>query len=1016
MKQLLFTFAFLCCTLTYSQTTDYTFVYQNDSILQKGIRLYDKGQYKEAEEEYNKISKIDPKFLNAQYEKSMALSAQGTGDSELAKQKKDELRKLYEDLYSTGRFPDLPMLYTTYGSFLSDQKEYDKSEKIFKEGEKYLAHSGNFLYNFALLYIRMDQRQKSIDLLERVVTENPNMPSAHYLLGLLALEDGRIAEGTMAIMTYLMVAPTGHYAEEAVIKLNAKFGQNYLDKSKYTFTKSGDDFSELETILRNQLPLRPAYKVKSDFDDIIIRQVQAVVDYSAEHKMGNGFFETTYMPWIKRLSEKNQFEGMSYYILLSLEQKLGKKITSKKKKISEFYTDFVQNEFWDYVARRKMEHFGKVKDVTIIFKNNMPFLIGDISSGKKEGKFKMLNDDGNLDGELNFANDMGTGLQKYYNEKGEVNMEKNFKDNMLDGPRKTYYENGMLSVIENYKADKLNGLSTSYHVNGAKQCEINFTDGERDGKLTCVYANGTKKSESTFVKGKMNGPFAYYNEAGDVTESGTYANDELTGAYKEFYDGKVLKAEAIYADGKIQGSYKRYYPNNTLEQENVYVNGKLSKAIAYYATGKISTETLYNDKGEMESYAYYDADGNKYYEEKYRGGKLSSGVQYTSKSAKPIELSIAKKPFSIKNFDSTDRVVGEFEKGVKNKEWKYYFSSGQMRLKEMYKQGLQNGLTYSYNRNGSLNSVSNFVNDSLSGQYEGFDSGKRDRLFSYVAGHQTGPYKAFYPDGTVSAEGYLIDGDVSYTKYNYWQNGTVSRIDKYIEDELILSEFYTPKGEKESTLDFKNKTGKFTESRFGNVITQTFNMVNGAYNGKFEEKDKTGTMVADADFVNNVRHNNYKSFSPSGQIFNDINYYCGKKNGVEKSYDLLGNLRIYQEYLFGDEFGKTIRYYQNKNKLAEYNYLDGDLEGDYTYFNQKGEAVVKLFYVGDCLKYYMRKDKNGELTEKVPVTLETAEIVSNYPNGKPAIKYNMIKGSIDGTFTIFGEDGKTNYEAQYKNG
>ncbi|RZJ29833.1 MAG: hypothetical protein EOO48_06555, partial [Flavobacterium sp.] len=41
---------------------------------------------------------------------------------------------------------------------------------------------------------------------------------------------------------------------------------------------------------------------------------------------------------------------------------------------------------------------------------------------------------------------------------------------------------------------------------------------------------------------------------------------------------------------------------------------------------------------------------------------------------------------------------------------------------------------------------------------------------------------------------------------------------------------------------------------------------------------------------------------------------------------------------------------------------------------------------------------------------------SNYPNGKPAIKYNMIKGSIDGTLTIFGEDGKTNYEAQYKNG
>ena len=34
---------------------------------------------------------------------------------------------------------DEPMFYTIYGSFLSDEKEYDSSEKIFKEGEKYFA-------------------------------------------------------------------------------------------------------------------------------------------------------------------------------------------------------------------------------------------------------------------------------------------------------------------------------------------------------------------------------------------------------------------------------------------------------------------------------------------------------------------------------------------------------------------------------------------------------------------------------------------------------------------------------------------------------------------------------------------------------------------------------------------------------------------------------------------------------------------------------------------------------------
>lgn len=1006
MKQFLLLLALAFSSLLFSQT-DYTYVYQADSLLARGIRLFDKQQYKEAEEQYRKIEKVDPKYLTAQYEIAIALSGQ---------QKNDELRKHFEDLYATGRFSELPSLYTVYGSFLSDQKEYEKSEKIFKEGEKYLPHASNFLYNFALLYLRMEQRQQSIDLLERIVTENPNHASSHYLLGIIALEDGKITEGTLALMTYLMVVPNGRYAEEAIVKLNAKFGQNYLEKSKYTFSKSGDDFSELETILRNQLPLNPAYKVRSDFDDIIVRQVQAVVDYSAQHKTGDGFFETTYMPWVKRLSEKNQFEGMSYYMLLGMEKSLGKKLTSKKKKITDFYQEFVQNEFWDYVARRKMDLFGKVQNVTIIFKNGAPFLIGDISGGKKEGKFKMLNDDANLDGELNFVNDMGSGLQKYYNERGEVHMEKNFVENMLDGPRKTYYENGVLSVIENYKADKLNGLTTSYDINGAKQCEINFIDGERDGKFVCTYPNGSKKSESTYVKGKMSGPFAFYNEAGDLTESGMYANDELDGAYKEFYDGKVVKAEATYANGKIQGSFKRYFPSGALQQENAYADGKITKLTVYYATGKVSTESTYNGKGELESYAYYDADGNKYYEEKYRSGKLASGLQYTSKSPKPQELPIAKKPFQIKNFDATDRVVGEFEKGVKNKLWNYYFSSGQLRLKEMYKQGLQNGMAFTYAKNGLMSSATNYVNDSINGQYETFTSGKRDRLYSYVRGHQTGPFKAFYPDGSLSAEGFLVDGDVTGLKYDYWQTGAVSRIDKYIEGELASSEFFNPKGEKQSAFDFKNKNGKFSNGRFGNATTNSYNLVNGAYDGKFVQKDKSGALIIDADFVNNVRHNMYKSYSPSGKIFGETQYYCGRKNGAEKSYDFAGNLRIYQEYSFGEEFGKTIRYYQNKNKMAEYNYLDGELEGDYTYFNQKGEPVVTLFYVGDCLKYYVRKDNTGALTEKVPVTMETAEIVSSYPNGKPAIKYNLVKGSIDGPFAIYGDDGKPQYEAHYKTG
>ena len=45
--------------------------------------------------------------------------------------------------------------------------------------------------------------------------------------------------------------------------------ENFLEKNKLIFSKSGDNFEDIEVILRNQLSLKSAFKVKSDIDDVI---------------------------------------------------------------------------------------------------------------------------------------------------------------------------------------------------------------------------------------------------------------------------------------------------------------------------------------------------------------------------------------------------------------------------------------------------------------------------------------------------------------------------------------------------------------------------------------------------------------------------------------------------------------------------------------------------------------------------------------------------------------------------
>ncbi|MQP53527.1 MULTISPECIES: toxin-antitoxin system YwqK family antitoxin [unclassified Flavobacterium] len=1008
MKNLFLSLLIIGCSNVFSQSKrDYSFAYSTDSIISTAFGYYQKEQYSNAITEFKKIAKTDPKYLVAQYEIALALFSDN---------KKEELLNHLETLYKEDKMKDYPSLYTLFGTYYSDEKEYDKAEKIFNEGAQYLSNSSNFLYNQAILYLRKEDNQKSADILKKAITINPNLASGHYFLGAIALENGNIVEGSMALLSYLAIAPNGKFAQEAILKLNKKFGENYLIKGNVVFSKSGDNYEELETILRNQLPLRKAYKLKTDIDDVIMRQMQAVMEYSLEHKMGNGFFETTYMPWIKDVVIKKQFVGFSYYMLIGLEEQLGKEISKHKKEITTFYEKYYMVDFWNQFAKRNVEHFGKTEEVVVYLNDGKPFILGPVVNNKKEGKFKLLGENGNIEGELNLKNDELDGLQKYFDEKGNLEMEKMYAAGKLNGEKKEYYSNGNISVIENYKDDVLHGLSSTFHVNGGKNCELNFTNGERDGALTCYYPNGTKSSVITYANGELNGSYILYNELGDITVSTTYKNGEIDGKYMQYFDGKIVKAEGNYANGKILGSYKKYYSNNKLEFESFYINGKISKTINYFYNGLTSSELLFNDKEELESYSYFNPKGEKYFEEKYKGGELKSGLQYSATNPKPVEINLTKKAFTISSLENNKQITGFFEKGKKTGEWNYFFTNGNLKYKESYSNGNQTGLAYAYNYRGQLRSISNYENDALNGVYEIYDSGVLNEVSYYSNGTQNGPYQTFYADGTLKVDGFIVDNEVNYSKTTYRQSGKLSQISKFIEGEIIYTESYDSNGKKEFELDYKNKTGKVNLNLSNGATTQEFEMVNGNYNGKFTSKDKLGNIISDFQYVNGRINNNYKHYSPFGTLMFERNYYCGLINGIDSQYDLVGNLRITSEYSFGNENGKTIRYYHNKAKMFEYNELDGLTDGEYIYYNQKGEPILKVDYESNALVSYATLNKTGGFSEKIKTPTESADITSTYSNGKTAIKVNFVKGVPHGKLSVFNAEGKVEYEANYKNG
>lgn len=1004
MKRLFISLAFMA-TAFLSAQTDYSAVYNGAAFVQNGVKLYEEEKYDAAMAEFQKVHELDPEYGAAQYEIALTLAAQ---------EKKEALKAHFEKLYPSKWMKKLPTLYTLYGSFLSDEEKYTESEKIFKEGLQFIPNNTNHQYNLAILYYRAKKMQDCIDTLKKIIANNPNSASSHYLLGSVALENGKIVEGSMALLSYLMIAPTGKFSKNAVFKLNAKMGENYLEKSKFVFSKTGDNFEELETILRNQLPLRSAYKIESKIDDAVTRQVQAILEYTQTHKMGDGFFETTYLPWLKSVADKKQIEGFSYYILMSLEEELGKTLLAQKKKIVQFSEEYISKGFWSTFAKRKMNLFGEDKEVIIYVDEGLPNLIGSVINDKKEGKFKLLNEFENLDGELQFVNNELHGLQKYYNEEGKVYEEKTFANGKLNGKRTVYYPNGSISLEEIYKDGKLDGKSTSYHVAGGINCDGTFVNGEINGTLTCYYPTGTKKNESNYVNGKLEGVYNTYNKVGDLTSTESYKNGELEGKYVKYYGGKTIQEEAEYKAGKVVGSFKKYYTNGKLEEEIVYLNGKISASTEYHATGVKSGESQYNEKGELMATSYFNASGEKYYDEVFNSKEIKLIRQYSRDNAKPTEINLARKSFEIKTLDGKVVATGAFEKGRRNGQWKFQSASGKPETETAFVKGEREGLTKTYSKNGLINSISYYSKDTLQGKNDVFTDRSLRRTYNYRNGNLNGPFKVFYADGNLLTEGFYDEDELEGERKTFAQSGEVLMVDHMYRNITLSTDYYNNKGEIVSTLVYDHKSGPVNQSMNNGTYTSVFELKNGFLDGKYIRKDKFNKPMLEGDYKCGSPINMYKEYGPNDTVLLEQNYYNGMVNGLSKNYDLTGHLKISSEYNYGVENGKTIRYYHNKSKMYEYTQQNDTKEGDFTYYNLKGEPLMTIFFLDDKPQYYVKKSKTGELTEKVVIENETGTLTSHYPNGKIALQITFNKGNKEGDFIINNEQGKPEYKAFYK--
>lgn len=985
---------------------DFSEVYNSSAFIDKGVELFDQEHYAEAIKEYDKVAKSDIFYLQAIYEKAYTLY---TIDEY------EELETLLNSLEASGEIKNFPSIYIIYGNFLSLKERFEESESKYKEAEKFIPNSNGLLYNMAIMYIRSEQRQKSIDVLKKLVDVNPNNAGAHYLLGLLAYEDGRVVEGSLSMLAYLILSPEGSNASDAIIHLNTRMGSKYTSDHQLRFSEQGDDFSELELILSNELPLSVKYKLNSAIDDVYTRQLQAIMEYLPTHKSKGGFYDTYYVPWLTEIAKRNYTEHFGYYTLVSLKEHMGRQLNSQRKKVEDFTSNFIFNDFWSIYAKRNRNHFGKNEDITIFLNEGLPYSQGKVIDGKAEGKFLYVDDHGQKTAELNFLNDRMDGHQVYYYPNGEKSEEYNYVKDQRNGPFKDYYWNGRIRLEGNYLNDEYHGNFKSYYANGGVYCEFSYENGKQIGKNICYWPNGTIKSEQSFLNNNLNGTSFIYNSVGDKTREFNTKDGLFEGVDISYFDGKQIKMSSEYTADEVSNDSKEFFENNQIKSEGIYKDGIIQKFNSYNLIGNKLTEVFYDNKGIRTEYINYENNGSFLLKEFYKNNSISKIQIRKPNSSDLEELDLKNQFLKIQNSEGTTIVEGNYKDYKMTGQWKYFYPNGNPSTFQNYSDGNLNGIYEDYTLAGELNFKQYFVNDETNGLYEGY---KHNSLYARVwqrANINAGPYQYFFPNGEMKYEGFFVNNEKNYYHYDYYLNGIIKYIYKYVDDQIVEEKRFDNKGNLLYEFDYMDKTGNFELKTSDQKVLKKLELKNGARNGFYVENSIDGNPVIELNFVNETLHGPYKRFHPNGMVSMEGNYYAQQAHGTFTYNDQFGNPRVVTQYLFHKEYGTSTHYYPNGNIFSTTEYLDDLKNGEAVYYNFAGKKIASIQYELDRPISFRVLNTQGELGEPQAIEKGNAKISSQYTNGKTAFKFGFQKGLREGSLEVYEENGNPTYHSNYKN-
>ncbi len=317
-------------------------------LVDKGIKLHDKGDFEGAVGLYKKA-------LEADVDNEVALAEIGL--SLYSAHRFEEVIEFSER--AVKKYPGSPTLetvYVTYGSALDELKRPKDALELYNEAIREFPEAFMLYFNKGITLVNMGRQDDALLSLQTAAKLNPRYPGIHNAIArILMLQDKRVL-ALLAYFRFFVVEPNSSRASQnlSAVQRLMNQGVEVTGKNKISInidpkmlgdtlpdgSHKANNFGTIELLLSFTSALDTDKEHKKDTErEKFLRKLETIcVGLSETQAKNTGFYWEFYAPYFIDMEQSKMIETFSYVVFASAEDAaVSKWIKANDDKIQAFY-------------------------------------------------------------------------------------------------------------------------------------------------------------------------------------------------------------------------------------------------------------------------------------------------------------------------------------------------------------------------------------------------------------------------------------------------------------------------------------------------------------------------------------------------------------------------------------------------------------------------------------------------------------------------------------------------------